>query len=1535
MIKINGSAKKLCAIILTLTMVLGGLVIPATHASAAVEKPARGLMLYSSYTTTVPNIDGAITNANNKDWAESYVRNITMSQVGGPGVKNCDLLFINNATNLFVGVVYSDATADNADYFTLYFDMGTANQTDNDKLDKNNEDAKKYAPQTSTSTDYFWNGNAWTVDTTAFTAKAQRFGNMYNYEYNIPITGKTHNATQSDLQAAPTDMIGFTVELYDNVLGRFVWKETNGWNATISGPEKPDLGKSWGDLQLGYKIDRTIKSQYTATAPTMNDGIPLSGDNGWTNAKPKDISLTDYNGHTIPATIYTEENGQNLYLGAKVYDKTNTGGDKLTVYEDRNAGGGASDWQLSSALENAASIDANNAYTDMTYYRDWYPIATYQGNLNWWQNYNQDISFVAGKPNVQIRFRFNSDANNNMAGWYLDDIGITGDSTPIVSNNFDGPTMWGSFTHAGVNDDWALGNPAGGVGPGASHSPASCIGTNLLFNYANNEQSAVYSPVFDLSGYHTATLSYSSWLQTINGGWGGNDFGVVEVYAPQGLWVADSVVGDGTDGQGNAKYFDQTGTADDHYEFELRQPTNAGNFDLQMASGNTINFMLEYYDQATSTRYFWDQTSNDTTFLTETVPSFVSTVGWAQWETGYPYIAITDPVNNAKISGVKVVYSTAVDNANPSNVQDVTFSVDDGAWKVGTPDTQTQWYWNWNTTTLTEGAHLLKARATDYSTQQWITDNETVWVDNYQPTIQVNWPTQDDYMGGTSVLTATALETNGHVTTPKYSVDGGAWATMSVGALGKYTANWNTMAVADGLHTLTFVTWDESGNQATSTVRVVVDNTNPTCSVTYPMADQYVDGMITIKVRAHDNLALGAVNLSIDGANATQLASPQGDYYNLPINTMTLSNGLHSLVCNAVDKAGNIATSDPININIDNAPLLVQVTSPLNGEYISGLYQVRSMVSSEVALESVQVQFGGQTFDMLATTAYTYQLDTTTVADGNYTVSVTATDYAGRTTTVPVAVHVDNVPPVMTVAFPAVGAYIEGNVVPQATCTDLFLSACLYNVDGGEWLTQGPIDTTPYTDGPHTITFRALAASGHYTDLALPIIIDNTPPAIVGQFPMSDQYLEGKERFYVQVVEAVKVASVQFTIGDMTVDATYDPTDGQWESTIDTTVLADGDYNVVLSVKDGIGHVTKATPKVHVDNSIPVLKPSGPIEGSYMTGKMSLSANYTDILEYSIDGAAWVSASTPIDTTKLTDGSHLLAVRARDAAGHITEMELHVMVDNTAPSVEFVTPVAEQHIAGVSPYELTINEANLASIDVRAENMVLNVAMVSPYTGVVDTKNLTDGKHTITATVTDKAGHSTVAQVEVVVDNSAPVVATTVPEGKDVQGKIVFKLTVTDATSVDSVMIRIDQGKWEEAVLQQDGTYTYTLKTGVPDNGKHTYAIKTWDRLGNEKTYVYGFKVVNADYTWLLVLIIVLLVVVAIGLLLWKRKKGTADEDLGTTEDSAATDKEWAKDMDEEKDDTAQTKIDDDEPIKDDKKEPEMDAKKPEVKHEK
>jgi len=202
---------------------------------------------------------------------------------------------------------------------------------------------------------------------------------------------------------------------------------------------------------------------------------------------------------------------------------------------------------------------------------------------------------------------------------------------------------------------------------------------------------------------------------------------------------------------------------------------------------------------------------------------------------------------------------------------------------------------------------------------------------------------------------------------------------------------------------------DNAGNTATLDIYsyTVGDSLPPIAAIFAPTDGSYITGKITVTVQVKDDNLLNA-KLTIDGEFLAEWNMT--GQYTYSLDTATLDDGLHVLMLEAFDKAGNEATYE-ITVTVDNTPPKAMIQSPPNGSYLRGMVLVR-LHAEDANFERMELKIGGETHAWKIGDQ-TYVWDTSECGDGAYTLTLTAFDKAGNKAEKSITVTVDNTAPLV------------------------------------------------------------------------------------------------------------------------------------------------------------------------------------------------------------------------------------------------------------------------------------------------------------------------------------------------------------------------------------------------------------------------------------------------------------------------------------------------------------------------------------------
>jgi Big-like domain-containing protein len=334
--------------------------------------------------------------------------------------------------------------------------------------------------------------------------------------------------------------------------------------------------------------------------------------------------------------------------------------------------------------------------------------------------------------------------------------------------------------------------------------------------------------------------------------------------------------------------------------------------------------------------------------------------------------------------------------------------------------TSTSGGFSWNTTALADGAHTLTATVTD-SNAGTATASESVMVSNAAApppppppstvSVFITQPTAGTAVSGTSWAVIWLQNAVGASNAVTLTMAGRTVGSGTSATLGPISVPYDTTLVANGSQTLTASVRDEMGNTGTSGgVGVTVSNgaTAPplVASITAPAAGATVSGATTVTMTASGGSGTGyTYTLALDG---TTLFSGAATSY--AWDTFSASNASHTLTLTVRDSAGTTAsTTRTVTVaNFVRAPseLAAMFVAPLNGTTVSGTVTVTMQASGGTAPYTYTLALDGVTLVSGASSSYAW--NTTGVANGAHTLSVTVRDAAGALASASETVQVSN-----------------------------------------------------------------------------------------------------------------------------------------------------------------------------------------------------------------------------------------------------------------------------------------------------------------------------------------------------------------------------------------------------------------------------------------------------------------------------------------------------------------------------------------------
>ncbi|EFV3691075.1 Ig-like domain repeat protein [Salmonella enterica] len=722
-----------------------------------------------------------------------------------------------------------------------------------------------------------------------------------------------------------------------------------------------------------------------------------------------------------------------------------------------------------------------------------------------------------------------------------------------------------------------------------------------------------------------------------------------------------------------------------------------------------------------------------------------------------------------------------------------------------------------------------------------------------------------------------------------------------------------TSDLTEGLHQVYVKVEDIAGNKANSAVfDFTIDTTVSTPVISLLSKD---DTGVT-----GDNLTnINKPGFAISGVDADahrvvvqvmhngvseeiELSHLNGSWLFTPGNTW--ADGSYTLTVKVEDKAGNTNYSAPLTVVIDTQIAIDGVElvndSGVKGDNMTNDDRPHFRVTVPTDVNEVRLSIDGGNSWVQATPGVAGSWEyiwPTDLADGQYTLTVEATDKAGNTVTKTIDFAVDttlSVPVIVLNSADDTG--VQGDNMTNSTQPTFALQhidddavRVTVSVEHGGVTTTfdatkgvGGWSFTPtgaWADGDYTLSVSVEDKAGNTSHSASLTVTVDTQIAInnielVNDSGIPDDNLTNNVRPQFQVKVPTDVNEVRLSIdgGKTWFNATQSATPGVW----DYTWLADvgeGKHTLTVEATDKAGNQTTqkldfiidtllSEPTIVLDNT----DDSG-IKGDNLTnankptfllGNIDADARYVTVevqhggtkeVLTATKGATGIWSVTPTGTW--ADGDYTLTVRVEDEAGNVKySAPLTVTVD-TQITIDVIELVNDNGIPGdnltndVRPhFRVTVpgdvNEVRL-SIDggntwVRATQ---GTAGIWDYTWP---KDVTDGLHTLTVEATDKAGNKTTQTLDFTIDTRLSTPTITM-DSRDDTGAIGDHITSVKRpgftignidSDAQSVILRITQGgNSQEVTLTQVGGQWRFTPDADWADGSYTLTVEVTDNAGN------------------------------------------------------------------------------------------------------
>ena len=261
----------------------------------------------------------------------------------------------------------------------------------------------------------------------------------------------------------------------------------------------------------------------------------------------------------------------------------------------------------------------------------------------------------------------------------------------------------------------------------------------------------------------------------------------------------------------------------------------------------------------------------------------------------------------------------------------------------------------------------------------------------------------------------------------KATINGQEYTLTLNSSTGKYEATVtapgkSSFTKSGGYYPVSVTAEDDAGNTTTvdssdatlgEQLRLVVkEKVAPVIAITYPTASAYITSnkpVIKWKVTDDDSgVDSSTISVKIDGAAAITSGITKnavtGGYECEYTPSSALADGQHTVLFNAKDNDGNAAAQKSVTFTVDTVAPTLTVSSPANNSVTNTASCTVSGTTNDATSSPVTVTVNGKSVTVGANGAFS---TTITLNEGDNTITVVATDAAGKSTTVTRTVTLD------------------------------------------------------------------------------------------------------------------------------------------------------------------------------------------------------------------------------------------------------------------------------------------------------------------------------------------------------------------------------------------------------------------------------------------------------------------------------------------------------------------------------------------------
>jgi len=349
---------------------------------------------------------------------------------------------------------------------------------------------------------------------------------------------------------------------------------------------------------------------------------------------------------------------------------------------------------------------------------------------------------------------------------------------------------------------------------------------------------------------------------------------------------------------------------------------------------------------------------------------------------------------------------------------------------------------------------------------------------------------------------------------------------------------------------------------------------------------------------------------------------------------------------------------------------------------------------------------------------------------------------------------VDNTPPTIELTDLNNNTAYQSGLSVNISYSDNYMAIWLrHNWNGGINYTNTvqPITTLPATEGVHVLNVYSSDYAGNEVAKRFVFIIDNTSPTITLPNHTNESTYLTNSIINLDISDVNGIDSVEYNWDDTTNVVLTTPYNVALPST-------EGTHTLTVTAKDQAENIVQSTFVFNTDE-LPSINSINLMNNSVINSDVTIVLDVSDTqginqVIYNWDGDANQTITPPLYHIPIitTDGPHILNVYVQDVGGFWINESYRYIVDNTAPTIESITPNDGANITAGSSIDLTIYDESGISIAQYNWDGSSNRSILSTITAPLST-----GIHILNIYISDNVGNWLVETYHYnVIDNPPP-----------------------------------------------------------------------------------------------------------------------------------------------------------------------------------